>query len=111
MEAIQALQLQTDAKHRRITSQVIQRNTGCSRHQILFLRQRDVGPWFPVLFVFSCIVSNWIFCSFSSENRALRIESFFNVKMLTEMNIRQKVNHYHCSDEPGCQKKLVRKKS
>ena len=29
MEAIQALQLQTDAKHRRITSQVIQRNTGC----------------------------------------------------------------------------------
>lgn len=27
MEAIQALQLQTDAKHRRITSQVIQSNT------------------------------------------------------------------------------------
>ena len=53
MEAIQALQLQTDAKHRRITSQVIQRNTGCSAPNTLSSSARRGS-------MVSCIVSSFL---------------------------------------------------
>lgn len=55
MEAIQALQLQTDAKHRRITSQVIQRNTGCSAPNTLSSSAKRGS-------MVSCIVRLFLHC-------------------------------------------------
>ena len=69
MEAIQALQLQTDAKHRRITSQVSQSNTLCPVPNTLSL-SASLGPMVSSIarLFLHCLQLN--ICSFSSENRA-----------------------------------------